>query len=170
MNASDAVAVTARDRHRRLWQTYALLTLGTWLVVSPYALGTAQVTAGAVSAMTSGLALIVLSDWLRLARNRVPPLLLTLAVGGWPLLVPSLWEFADGRDAWPLVPIPPSGVIEPTRAIVARAEWNSILAGLLTLALAGSVILVSSRLKRRRPESIAREERQRQGEAPDVRR
>jgi hypothetical protein len=108
MNASDAFAVTAYDRRPGLWQTNALLTLGAWLMISPAVLGTGEVTAGAVSAVISGLALIVLSDWLRLARNRVPPLLLTLAVGGWLLLAPSLWGLADGRDAWPLVPIPPS--------------------------------------------------------------
>jgi hypothetical protein len=169
MNASDAVAVTASDRRPGLWQTNALLMLGAWLMISPAVLGTGQVTVGAVSAVVSGLALIVLSDWLRLARNRVPPLLLTLAVGGWLLLAPLLWEFADGRGAWPLVPIPPTEAIGPKRAMVAQADWNSILAGLLTLALAGSVILVSSRLQRRRTASITRE-RRRRGEAPDMRR
>lgn len=169
MNASDAVAVTPYDRRPGLWQTDALLTLGAWLMVSPAVLGTRQVTVGAVNAMVGGLALIVLSDWLRLARNRVPPLLLTLAVGGWLSLAPLLWELADGRGAWPLVPIPPTEAMEPTRAMVAQADWNSILAGLLTLALAGSVIMVSSRLQQRRTASIARE-RRRQGEAPDMRR
>ena len=169
MNASDAVAVTAYDRRPGLWQTSALLTLGAWLMISPVVLGTGQVTVGAVGAVISGLALIVLSDWLRLARNRVPPPLLTLAVGGWLLLAPLLWELAGGRGAWPLVPIPPTEAIEPTPAMVARADWNSILAGLLTLALAGSVILVPSRLQQRRTASIARE-RRRQGEAPDMRR
>ena len=38
-----------------------------------------------------------------------------LTLGAWLLLAPSLWGLADGRDAWPLVPIPPE-IIEPTRA------------------------------------------------------
>jgi hypothetical protein len=66
-----------------------------------------------------------------------------LVLGAWlvlsPLLLaPSMWEFADGVDAYPLTPISPSKVTEPTRAMVARAEWNSILAGLLILARLGA--------------------------------
>jgi hypothetical protein len=50
------------------------------------------------------------------------------------------------RESWPvkalLAPnrIPPSDVLEPARAAVARAEWNSILAGLIILLLAGSAL------------------------------
>jgi len=65
------------------------------------------------------------------------------------VLAPSLWEFSDGVDTG-LVPITPSEAIEPTRAAIARAEWNSILAGLLTLALAGAVLVTA---RRRRPGS-----------------
>jgi hypothetical protein len=168
MHGNDDVVVAARTRRRVTWPATALLALGAWLLVSPLVLGTAQVTAGAVGAVTSGLALVVLAGWARVARNRVPPMLLCLAFGGWLLLAPSMWEFADGVDAWPLVPIPPSAVTEPTRAMVARAEWNSILAGLLTLALAGSV-LVAARRREGRSASAGREHRH-QVEAPDGRR
>ena len=47
---------------------------------------------------------------------------------------------ADGTDAWPLVPIPPSGDTEPAAAVVARAKWSSILAGLLTEVAAYYVV------------------------------
>jgi len=112
---------------------------------------------------------MVLSGWTRVARNRVPPMLIALSFGVWLLLAPSMWEFADGVDAWPLVPIPPSDVTEPTRAMVARAEWNSILAGLLILALAGSVLAAAARRRSGRRPSAGRE-RWRQVEAPDRRR
>jgi hypothetical protein len=168
MHASDAVAVTAHDRRRRFWPANALLTLGAWLVVSPLVLGTLQVTAGVVVVVSSGVALIILSVWLRRGRNPVPPLLVALAFGGWLLLAPSLWEFADGWDAWPLVPIPPSEIVEPTRAMVARAEWNSILAGLLALALAGSV-LAAGRRRKGRPARSGRAHRQ-QVQGPNGRR
>ena len=147
MNASDAFPVTAHDRRPRFWQANAFLTLGAWLMISPVVLGLGQITAGVVSAVVSGVALVIMSDWLRLARNRVPPMLLALAVGGWLLLAPSLWEFADGRDAWLLVPIPPSQVIEPARALVVQAEWSSSLTGLLTLALVGSLLAAERRRK-----------------------
>jgi hypothetical protein len=149
MTGNDAagMAATAVDRRRRSWPADALLALGAWLVVSPLLLGTGQVTAGAVSAITGGLALAVLAGWTWVARNRVLPLLLALAFGVWLLLAPSLREFTDGRDAWPLVPIPPSDVTEPTGAMVARAERNSILAGLLNLVLAGSVLAAVRRRK-----------------------
>jgi hypothetical protein len=93
-----------------------------------------------------------------------------LALGAWlvvsPLvLAPSMWEFADGTDTWPLVPIPSSEVTEPTRAMVARAEWNSVLAGLLTIVLASSV-LVASRHRKGRSASAGGEHRQ-QLEAQD---
>jgi hypothetical protein len=96
-----------------------------------------------------------------------------LVLGAWlvlsPLLLaPSMWEFADGVDAYPLTPISPSEVTEPTRAMVARAEWNSILAGLLILALAGSVLAAAARRRSRRRPSAGRE-RWRQVEAPDRR-
>jgi hypothetical protein len=160
------VGTTAPDRSRWSWPATALLVLGTWLVVSPLVLGIAGVTAGATSAITSGLALIVLAGWARVARNRVPPMLLALAFGAWLLLAPSMWEFADGTDAWPLVPIPPSGVTEPAPAIVARAEWNSILAGLLALALAGSVLVAAARRRSGRQPSAGREHQR--VEAPDA--
>ncbi|MGH2816613.1 MAG: hypothetical protein ACRDLC_15820 [Actinomycetota bacterium] len=67
-----------------------------------------------------------------------------------------------------LVLIAPSAVTEPTRAMVARAEWKSFLAGLLTLALAGSVVLAGRRRRGRSP-STGTEYRQ-QAEAPDGRR
>ncbi|HEX7146204.1 MAG TPA: SPW repeat protein [Actinomycetota bacterium] len=165
MNSSDAVGVAARDRHRPPWPANALLALGAWLVVSPLVLGTWQVTTGAVSAVTGGLALAVLAGWARVARNRVPPMLIALSFGVWLLLAPSMWEFADGTDTWPLVPTVPSEVTEPTRAMVARAEWNSILAGLLTLALAG-LLLMAARHRKGRAASAGRE-RRRQVEAPD---
>jgi hypothetical protein len=123
------------------WAVNALLALGGWLVVSPLALSTTQVTACLVSAVTGGMALLVLAGWARVARNRVPPLAIACSLGLWLLLAPSMWEFGDGVDSDPgLVPINPSEVTEPTRAILARAEWNSILAGLLILLLAGSVL------------------------------
>jgi hypothetical protein len=101
------------------------------------------------SAVTSGLALVVLAGWARAGRNPIPPFMIALSIGLWLLLAPSVWEFRDGVDTG-LVPITPSEAIEPTQAMVARAEWNSILAGFLTLALA-SVVLVTAR--RRRPRS-----------------
>jgi hypothetical protein len=167
MNSTDN-GTAAPDRGRRSWPATAMLIIGAWLVVSPLVLGTSRVTAGATSAVTSGLALIVLAGWERVARNRVPPMLLALGFGGWLLLAPSMWEFADGTDAWPLVPIPPSGVTEPAAAIVARAEWNSILAGLLTLVLAGWVLAAAARRGGRRP--AAGREHRRQVEAPSGRR
>ena len=156
----------ASDRSRRFRPTTALLAIAGWLVVSPLVLGTAGVTAGATSAVTSGLVLIVLAGWARLARNRVPPMLLALAFGGWLVLAPSLWEFANGTDAWMLVPIPPSAVTEPAPAILARAEWNSILAGLLTVALAGSVLAVAAGCRSGRGPSVGGQHR-RQVEASD---
>ena len=96
-------------------------------------------------------------------------MLIALAFGLWLVLAPSMWEFADGTDAWPPVPIVPSDVTEPTRAMVARAEWNSVLAGLLTLALAGSVLATATRRRRGQSASTGREHRW-QVEAPDGRR
>jgi hypothetical protein len=112
--------------------------------------------------------LVVLAGWARVARNRVPPMLIAVSFGLWLVLTPSWWEFPDGVDAWPLVPISPSDVAEPTRAMVARAEWNSVLAGLLTLALAGSV-LAAARRRKGRAASASTEHRQ-QAEGPDGRR
>jgi hypothetical protein len=149
VHGNDDAGVAARDRHRPPWPATALLALGVWLLVSPLVLGTAQVTAGAVSAVTSGLALVVLAGWALVARNRVRPMLIALSFGIWLLLAPSMWEFRDGVDTG-LVPIVPSEAIEPTRAAIARADWNSILAGLLTLALAGSLLLADRRRQRRR--------------------
>jgi hypothetical protein len=169
VRSNNGVERTVREHGRPSWPENGLLVLGAWLVVSPVALSTPQVTAGKISAVTGGLALMVLSGWTRVARNRVPPMLIALSFGVWLLLAPSMWEFADGVDAWPLVPIPPSDVTEPTRAMVARAEWNSILAGLLILALAGSVLAAAARRRSGRRPSAGRE-RWRQVEAPDRRR
>jgi hypothetical protein len=129
--------------------TGALLVIGGWLVVSPLVLSTTRVTAGMVSAVGGGLALLALAGWARAARNPVPPLAIAMSFGLWLLVAPSLWEFRDGVDAWELVPMPAWEVTEPTRAAIARAEWNSILAGLLTLALAGWVLLGARRRARR---------------------
>ena len=101
------------------WAVNALLALGGWLVVSPLVLSTTRVNAGLVSAVTGGLALAVLAGWARVARNRIPPLAIACFLGLWLLLAPSMWEFGDGVDSDPgLVPINPSDVTEPTRAIV----------------------------------------------------
>jgi SPW repeat len=168
VHGNDGVGVTARDRRRPPWPLTALLVLGAWLLVSPLVLGTAGVTAGAVSAVTSGLALVVLAGWARVARNRVPPMLVALSFGLWLVVAPSFWDFPDGVDAWPLIPISPSEVTEPTRALVARAQWNSILAGVLILGLAGSLV-AAGRRRKGRPASTGTEHRQ-EVEAPDRRR
>ena len=124
------------------WTAKVLLGLGGWLVVSPIVLSTTPVTAGVVSAVASGLAVSLLACWALLARNRVPPLAVACCFGLWLVLAPSLWEFSDGVDSDPgLVPVAPSDVMEPARAVVARAEWSSILAGLLILLLAGWALL-----------------------------
>jgi hypothetical protein len=124
----------------------ALLAVGGWLVVSPLVLSTIRVTAGLVSAVVGGLAVAVLAGWALAARNRVPPLAIACFFGLWLVLAPSLWEFGDGVDSDPgLVPVAPSDITEPTRAVVARAEWNSVLAGLVVLLLAGSVLLAGRR-------------------------
>jgi LPXTG-motif cell wall-anchored protein len=124
----------------------ALVAVGAWLVLSPLVLSTTRVTAGLVSAVAGGLALALLAAWALLARNRVPPLAIACTFGLWLVLAPSLWEFGDGVDSTPgLVPIAPSDVTEPTRAMVDRADWNSILVGLLILLLAGSALLVRRR-------------------------
>jgi hypothetical protein len=151
VNGNDGIQATAPGRRRGSWPTNALLALGGWLVVSPLVLSTTRVTAGVVSAVTSGLALAVLAAWARVARNRIPPLAIAVSFGLWLLAAPSLWEFGDGVDSPGLVPIPPWEVAEPTRATIARAEWNSILAGLLTLALAGSVLAGTRRRGARSP-------------------
>ena len=119
MHANEGIEA-AGDRRRPPWPATALLALGAWLVVSPLVLGTAQITAGATSAVTSGLALIVLAVWAHVTRNRIPAMLIVLAFGGWLLVAPSLWEFADGVDAWPLVPISPSDAPVTGPAMVAR--------------------------------------------------
>jgi hypothetical protein len=140
--------MNGNDGHRRRWATGALLALGGWLVASPLVLSTTRVTAGMVSAVGSGLALAVLAAWARSARNPVPPLAIAMFFGLWLLVAPSLWDFRDGVDAWELVPIPAWEITEPTRAAIARAEWNSILAGLLALALAGWVLRATRRQRR----------------------
>jgi hypothetical protein len=131
---------------RESWPVMALLAVGGWLVVSPLVLSTIRVTAGLVSAVVGGLAVAVLAGWALAARNRVPPLAIACFFGLWLVLAPSLWEFGDGVDSDPgLVPVAPSDITEPTRAVVARAEWNSVLAGLVVLLLAGSVLLAGRR-------------------------
>jgi hypothetical protein len=159
--------MNGNDDRRRRWATGALLALGGWLVASPLVLSTTPVTAGMVSAVGSGLALAVLAAWARSARNPVPPLAIAMFFGLWLLVAPSLWEFRDGVDAWELVPIPAWEVTEPTRAAIARAEWNSILAGLLILALAGWVLRAIRRQSR--PEAGAGSGTGRQVEAADAR-
>lgn len=42
-------------------------------------------------------------------------------------------------------------VTEPTHATIVRAQWNSILAGLLTLALAGWALRAARRRARQAP-------------------
>jgi hypothetical protein len=88
VHANEGIEAAARDRRRPPWPATALLVLGAWLVVSPLVLGTAQITAGATSAVTSGLALIVLAVWAHVTRNRIPPMLIALAsaAGCWSLL------------------------------------------------------------------------------------
>ena len=128
------------------WPVEALLAVAAWLVVSPLVLSTIRVTAGVVSAVGGGLAVAVLAGWALAARNRVPPLAIAWFFGLWLVLAPTLWEFRDGVDSGPgLVPIAPSDVTEPARSLVARAEWNSILAGLVILLLAGSALLAGRR-------------------------
>ena len=169
MNGTDGTGLASPGGRRSSRAVMGLLVVGGWLVVSPLVLSTTRVAAGLVSAVTGGLALAVLAGWAMAARNRIPPLAIACFFGLWLLLVPSLWEFRDGVASAPgLVPIPPSDVTEPTRAMVARAEWNSILAGLLVLALAGSVLLAGRRRKDR-PASTGMEHRQ-QVEIPDGRR
>src|SRR5215218_3029276 len=135
-------AGTAGRHHS--WPLRALLAVGGWLVVSPLVLSTTRVTAGVVSAVAGGLA--VLAGWALAARNRIPPLAIACFFGLWLVLVPSLWEFRDGVDSGPgLVPLTPAAVTEPAGAVVARAEWNSILVGLVIVLLAGSALLAGLR-------------------------
>jgi hypothetical protein len=164
VNGSDGTRTIGRGGCHRPRPTNALLALGGWLVVSPLVLSATRVTAGVASAVTAGLALVVLAGWARAARDPVPHWLIALAFGLWLLLAPSLWEFGDGADSPGLVPIPPWQVTEPTRAMVARAEWNSTLTGLLIIALAGSVLGATRR--RRGRSSSAGTEHRRQAEAP----
>jgi hypothetical protein len=100
----------------------------------------------------------VLAGWAMAARNRIPPLAIACSFGLWLLAAPSLWEFGDGADTG-LVPITPSEAIEPTQAAIARAEWNSILAGLLALALAGTALLADRRRQARSAAGAAEEHR-----------
>jgi SPW repeat len=128
------------------WPVTGLLAVGAWLIVSPLVLHTTRVTAGMVSAVGGGLALVVLAGWAAAARNRVPPLAIAWFLGLWLVAAPSLWEFGDGVDSAPgLVPVGPSDAAEPARALVARAEWSSVLAGLIVLLLAGSTLLAVRR-------------------------
>jgi hypothetical protein len=165
MNGFHGIRPARRGGRRRSWPIGTLLALGGWLVVSPLVLSTTRVTAGLVSAVGSGLALAALAAWAWSARNQVPPLAIAMAFGLWLLAAPSLWEFRDGVDAWELVPVPAWEVTEPTRAAIARAAWSSILAGLLTLALAGSA-LIATRRRRGRAAASAGSEYPPQVEAP----
>ena len=167
MSGNDRIRATEDGPRHQSWPTSTLLALGAWLVVSPLVLSTTRVTAGIFSAVTSGLVLVVLAVWAQAGRNPIPPFMIALSFGLWLLLAPSVWEFRDGVETG-LVPIVPSEAIEPTGAAIARAEWNSILAGLLTLALTGSV-LVAARRRKGRSASASREHRQ-QVEASDGRR
>jgi hypothetical protein len=142
MKGNNGTGLAAPGGGHGSWPVNALLVVAGWLVVSPVVLSATRATAGVVSAVTGGLAVAVLAGWAMVARNRIPPLAVACSFGLWLLAAPSLWEFSDGVDSAPgLVPIAPSDVTEPTRAMVARAEWNSILAGLLILVLAGSALL-----------------------------
>jgi hypothetical protein len=160
VNGDDNIGATEHGSRHHSWLTNTLLALGAWLVVSPLVLSTTRVTVGVFSAITSGLALAVLAGWARAGRNRIPPFMIALSFGLWLLLAPSAWEFRDGADTG-LVPITPSDAIEPTRAAIARAEWNSILAGLLTLALAGAVLVTARRRRLRSAPSSGTEQRRR---------
>jgi hypothetical protein len=64
-------------------------------------LATTRVTAGLVSAVGGGLALMVVTGWALAARNRVPHLAIVCFLGLWLVLAPSLWEFGDGVDSAP---------------------------------------------------------------------
>lgn len=160
MNGDNNIGATEHGSRHHSWLTNTLLALGAWLVVSPLVLSTTRVTVGVFSAITSGLALAVLAGWARAGRNPIPPFMIALSFGLWLLLAPSAWEFRDGADTG-LVPITPSDAIEPTRAAIARAEWNSILAGLLTLALAGAVLVTARRQRPRSAPSSGTEQRRR---------
>jgi hypothetical protein len=158
MKSDDSLAQAGPAGGPETWPVVALAAVGGWLVVSPLVLSTTRVTAGLVSAVAAGLALAVLAGWALLAGNRVPPLVIACFLGLWLVLVPSLWEFGDGVDSAPgLVPVAPSDVTEPARALVARAEWNSVLAGLVVLLLAGSALLADRR-RRSRPATSAGDE------------
>jgi hypothetical protein len=146
MNGNRGTGQAGAGGGRGSWPVAALLAVGGWLVASPLILHTTRVTPGLVSAIAAGLLLAALAGWASAARNRMPPLAIAGAIGLWLVLAPSLWEFGDGVDSGPgLVPIAPSDVLEPAHAVVARAEWNSILAGLVILALAGSALLAAAR-------------------------
>jgi hypothetical protein len=160
---------------RDSWLVEALLAVGAWLVISPLVLSTTRVTAGVISAVGGGLAVAVLAGWALGVRNRVPPLAIACFFGLWLVLAPTLWEFGDGVDSGPgLVPIAPSDMTEPAPAVVARAEWNSILAGLVILVLAGSALLAGRRRQGRsaptaggeHPPNLSGNRRRRRGALP----
>jgi hypothetical protein len=158
MNGNGDTRLAGPGGGRGTWPVYGLLVVGGWLVISPLVLATTRVTAGLVSAITSGLAVAVLAGWAMVARNRIPPLAMAGAFGLWLLAAPSLWEFGDGVDSDPgLVPVAPTDVTEPARAMVARADWNSILAGLVILVLAG-VALLAARARQGRSAAAAGDE------------
>jgi hypothetical protein len=157
---NDGTGLAGHAGRRDSWPVRAMLVVGAWLVVSSLVLSTTRVTTGMASAVFGGVAVAVLAGWALLAGNRIPPLAIVCFVGLWLVAAPSLWEFGRGEDSTPgLVPIDPSDVTEPTRALVARAEWNSVLAGLAILLLAGSALLATHRRQGRPAPTTGAEDR-----------
>jgi hypothetical protein len=170
VNGNSSIGVERPGGHRSTWLVAALLVVGGWLAVSPLVLHTTRVTAGLLSAVTGGLLLAGLAGWVMGARNRIPPLAIAWFLGLWLLLAPSLWEFGDGVGSDPgLVPTSPSDALEPTRAMVVRAEWNSVLAGLVILVLAGSALLAGRRRRGRSAADASGDDRPRIGIGGDRR-
>lgn len=130
-------------RARPHWQAKASLVLGVWLVASSYVLHGFRDTTGTVSAILSGVLLLVTGNWAWRARNPAPAIALALAVGVWLLIAPAIWEFGDGASSLGLVPL--THHVEPARVAIARMRWDSVGAGLLTISLTASVLLPRSR-------------------------
>jgi hypothetical protein len=130
-----------------------LFALGCWLVVSSIVLHDTRVTTGVASALISGLALAALAARAAARRRPLTPWPIAMAFGLWLVAAPSVWQFSDGADTYHLSPVEPwgLGVVEPSAAAIARADWSSILAGLLVIVLAGSVLVPAVRRWRRAP-------------------
>jgi hypothetical protein len=165
----DDTRITAAGRRTPPWQTYGLLALGVWLMISHLLLHDGLVTAALVSGLLSGLALVGLAAWAGAVHRPLTPWLFALNVGLWLLVVPSFWQFRDGADTWQLipsllVPLPGVRVVEPTIAAIDLADWNSILSGLLVIGLAVSVLVAARR--RRGRSSSAGSGHQRPAQAP----